>query len=58
MGNLATITVKNAIVTLDADTMLASISCQMTQDFTDGEAKQFVMDITFTYSNYGTTVIE
>ena len=58
MGILATITVKNAIVTLDADTMLASISCQMTQDFTDGEAKQFVMDITFTYSNYGTTVIE
>lgn len=53
------ITVKNVVVSLDANDYIATIACEMTQSFMeDGEPAQLVMDVTFTYSNYGTTVIE
>ncbi len=54
----ATITAKNAIVTLNEDDGIAKIVCEMTQAFTEGGvAKTFVLDTEFTFSNYGTTVI-
>ena len=53
------ITVKNVVVTLDANEYIATIACDMTQSFIeDGNPEQLVMNVTFTYSNYGTTVIE
>ncbi len=53
------ITVKNVVVTLDANEHIATIACDMTQSFIeDDKPEQLVMNVTFTYSNYGTTVIE
>lgn len=58
MGMDATITAQNVSVTLDETDKIASISCKMKQNFTErGSLKEYVLDITFTYSNYGTTVI-
>ncbi len=54
----ATITAKNVIVTVDENTMIATIACTMVQDFEEnGTPHQYVLDITFAYSDYGTTEI-
>lgn len=59
MGAEATITSKEVSVVLDANANIASIACTMIQDFVEnGNPKQYTLDVTFTYSDYGTTVIE
>ena len=59
MGYEATITAKDVSVILDTNSNIASIDCTMIQDFEEnGNPKQYTLDITFTYSNYGTTVVE
>ena len=50
----ATITATNNLVTLDAGGNLASLSCDMVQSC-EGEVLQ--VTVTFTFINYGTTVI-
>lgn len=58
-GYTAAITCENVTVTLGKDNTLAKIICKMTQDITAGEmSQQFVLDVTFTYSDYGTTTVE
>ena len=58
-GYTAAITCESVRVTLDEDNALAKITCKMTQDIEAGEESTvFVLDVTFTYSNYGTTVVE
>lgn len=58
-GLEATITAKAVSVTLDANLNIASIACTMIQDFVENATpKQYTLDITFTYSDYGTTVVE
>lgn len=59
MNYNAKITAKNVVVKLDDDMNITKIACNMTQEFEDdGVAKTYVLDITFTFSDYGTTVIE
>lgn len=58
-GVNATITAKNAVVTLNASSKIAKIACNMTQAFTVGGVEQtFVLDTEFIFSDYGTTVVE
>ena len=58
-GYTAAITCESVRVTLDENNALAKITCKMTQDIEAGEQSAvFVLDVTFTYSNYGTTVVE
>ncbi|MBQ8885900.1 MAG: hypothetical protein IJY62_06005 [Clostridia bacterium] len=58
MGYEAEITAKDVVVTVDANTNIASIFCTMVQSFSqNGVPTQYTLSITFTYSNYGTTVI-
>ena len=57
LGYDATITAADAIVRLDADMSIAEITCKMTQEFEeDGNPKTFILDVTFRFSDYGTTV--
>ena len=59
MGYDAAITVKDAIVELDANKNLAKITCEMTQEFVDqGTPKKYVLNVIFTFENYGTTIVE
>ena len=59
MGYDAAITVKDAIVEIDADKNLSKIICEMTQEFVDqGTPKTYVLDVIFTFENYGTTIVE
>ena len=53
----ATITITDAILSLDEDGHLASFDCKMMQDIKiDGEENvKLEMEVTFTFSNYGTT---
>ena len=58
LGYEATITVKDAYVELDADKNLAKITCEMTQEFLENSvSKKYVLDVEFTFENYGTTVV-
>ena len=58
MGIPATITASDVVVTLDSENAIATVACIMTQDFfAYGEEQTFVLDITFSFSNYGTTVL-
>ncbi|MBE6694138.1 MAG: hypothetical protein E7589_05185 [Ruminococcaceae bacterium] len=55
----ATITARDALVAFDEDMHIAYIMCEMTQEFEeDGEQKTFVIEVAFTFYDYGTTVIE
>lgn len=55
----ATLTAENAVVKLDSAGNIASISCRMTQEFEEGSERiQYLLDAEFTFSDYGTTVIE
>lgn len=51
----AELTVKNAVVTFDADLRVATIAGNMTQVISNGQT--FVLDFEFTFSDYGTTII-
>ena len=43
---------------LDSENSIITLSCIMTQDFfAYGKAQTFVLDITFIFSDYGTTVV-
>ena len=55
VGN-ATIVSKNNLVNLDADGKLLSLSCSMLQTYSDGKVN--VTNVTFTFDDYGTTVID
>lgn len=58
MNTDTTITAQNVCVTLDDANKIASIACMMKQNFTqDDKQQEFTMNITFTYSGYGTTVL-
>ena len=63
MGIPATITASDVVVTLDSENAIATVACLMTQEFFAygedpyGEDQTFVLDITFNFSNYGTTVL-
>lgn len=58
MNTDTTITAQNVCVTLDDANKIASIACMMKQNFTQDDTQQeFTMNITFTYSGYGTTVL-
>jgi len=52
-----TISATDIVLTLDADGHLATFSCKMVQDVNiEGEGNvKLEMDVTFTFSNYGTT---
>lgn len=54
----ATIIVSNVLVTINENDLLATIDCDMEQYF-DGEdgPTTFIFHVVFTFSNYGTTVI-
>ncbi len=58
MGIEATITATNVSVELDESMNIASITCNMTQAFTEGgNDKLYVLDVEFNFSDYGTTVV-
>ena len=53
----AMITASNTMIQLDDDLHIAKIVCKMTQEFEEnGTQKVFILDVTFQFSNYGTTV--
>lgn len=53
------ITAENVKMELDDNLNIYKITCKMTQEFNDEEGPvKFVVDVTFTFTNYGTTVIE
>lgn len=54
LGESANITASNVKVTFNEDNRVTSISCHMVQ-VCDGD--NIVLDITFTFSDYGTTVV-
>lgn len=55
LGEDCTITANNVVVTIDTANKLATMNCDMKQVFDGGELN---MTVTFTFSDYGTTVIE
>ena len=58
MGTSATITASNAKVKLDADKNIAEIACDMKQEYMDeGVKDELIMKVTFTFTDYGTTVV-
>lgn len=59
LGYETTITAANVTVTWDENANVSTISCQMTQAFEeDGAPKTFVLDVEFTFADYGTTTLE
>lgn len=54
-GTDAIITVNNVVVTIDTNNKLATMSCDMKQEF---DGIEFNLIVTFEFSNYGTTIIE
>ena len=59
MGYNAEIIAKNVTATLDADKNVATVECDMTQNFVEnGTPKTYVLNLSMTYSDYGTTVVE
>lgn len=59
ISTTATITVNDAIIKLDNEMRLYKIKCHMIQEFiVDGYEKEFDFVPTFTFTDYGTTVIE
>lgn len=59
MGIDAKITANDIRVWFGADNNITGISCHMKQDFVEGgTAKTLEMQATFTFTNYGTTVID
>ena len=59
MGIDAKITANDIRVWFGADNNITGISCNMKQDFVEGgTAKTLEMQATFTFTNYGTTVID
>ena len=54
----AKITAENIVVELDANMNIYKISCKMTQEFEMDGLQAYVLNVTFTFTNYGTTVIE
>ena len=59
MGQDATIISKNVKVTFDEDKNIAEIETEMTQQFIEsGKSKEYVLNVKFTYSDYGTTVVD
>lgn len=58
-GVNVTITAKNAVVTLDANSKIAKVACNMTQTYTvEGTTTSMVLDTEFIFSDYGTTVVD
>lgn len=58
-GMTASITMANGVVTLDSNGKIATFECDYTQTTTVmGQAITAVADMHWTFSNYGTTVIE
>ncbi len=56
-----TITAKQTVVEFNEASKIASITCNMTQEFLDADTqtqKRFVLNVEFIFSNYGTTVID
>ena len=54
----ATITASNVKVKIDANKNIAEISCAMKQEYVDGsDTGVLELDVVFTFSNYGTTVV-
>ncbi len=59
LGTEATITAENTIVKINKDQKIASIACRMTQEFVEyGQQLEYVLDVEFKFSNYGTTKLE
>ena len=57
-GIAATITAKDVVVELNAENGIAKIACEMTQEFVErGVSQTYVLDVEFTFFNYGTTVV-
>lgn len=59
MGYQTDMTVRNATVTLDGNGEVSQFACEMDQAFTeDGEQMKFVLNVRFTFSDFGATVVE
>lgn len=59
MSYKADITVRNVVITLDGSNELSKITCEMDQEFTsEGEQMKYVLNVEFTYSDFGSTVVE
>ena len=59
MGYDATVTASDVAVWFDENNLVSAIKCTMTQEFEeDGVAKKHVFDVCFSFSEYGTTVVE
>lgn len=57
MDYKADITVRNVIITLDGNNELSRIACEMDQEFaSEGEQMKYVLNVEFTYSDFGSTV--
>lgn len=53
------ISVNDVCITFDDTRSVYSITCNMTQSFVeDGQPNEYVLEVQFTYSDYGTTVID
>ena len=58
MAYEAVITAENVTVTFDADGNIAEITCKMTQVIAEGDnTVTYVLEIRFTFTDYGTTVV-
>ena len=54
----ATITVDDVLVVFDAENNIAKIACKMTQQFTENNMPMtYVLDVEFTFADYGTTTL-
>lgn len=59
MGQNATIIAKNVEVTFDTDKNIAEIETEMIQQFVEsGKSNEYVLNVKFEYSDYGTTVVD
>ena len=59
MSYQADITIRNIVITLDGSNELSKITCEMDQEFTsEGEQMKYVLNVEFTYSDFGSTVVE
>ena len=55
----AKITVSDVVVWFNEDNLVSAISCKMTQEFVEeNAAKKYVLDASFNFFDYGTTVVE
>lgn len=55
----ATITASDVQVFFDSDMRIAKIVCRMIQEGTvDGESIRYVLDVEFSFTDYGTTMVE